>query len=242
MTKNQRLIQLFQCSNASVNPGKLKRPVPLKLFTLRPTFDAPCPMWPHLGQLTGQGEFTASFPPPALPRQPRDARRRPPFVAALSLYHCLRRLRCGARLVPQRGAPCEVYPTFRPRPAASLLGTMPWPESGPSRSSFASVTRCRPCYRAPSLLRRQLNILRRISPKRLVPGKVDRVVFCGLCRLSPTVLNALNVLQPDTVICWHRTGLRAYSRRRSRQPGGRPRIPRFAPTYAPRKSPWGNGG
>jgi hypothetical protein len=41
-------------------------------------------MWPHLGQLTGQGEFTASFPPPALPRQPRDPRRRPPFVAALS--------------------------------------------------------------------------------------------------------------------------------------------------------------
>jgi hypothetical protein len=38
---------------------------------------APCPLWPRLRRLTRSGEFTASFPPPARPRQPRDPRRRP---------------------------------------------------------------------------------------------------------------------------------------------------------------------
>jgi hypothetical protein len=38
------------------------------------------------------------------------------------------------------------------------------------------------------VLRHQLNVLRRRSPKRVVLGKIDRLVFCGLYRLSPTVL------------------------------------------------------
>jgi hypothetical protein len=46
----------------------------------------------------------------------------------------------------------------------------------------------------------QLNILRRRSPKRVVLGKIDRLVFCGLYRLSPTVLDALKILQPETII------------------------------------------
>jgi hypothetical protein len=48
-------------------------------------------------------------------------------------------------------------------------------------------------------------------------GKIDRLVFCGLYRLSPTVLDALKILQPETVIRWHRAGFRAYWCWRSRR-------------------------
>ena len=75
------------------------------------------------------------------------------------------------------------------------------------------------------VLRHQLNILHRRSPKRVALGKIDRLVFCGLYRLSPTVLDALKIHQPETVIRWHRAGFRAYWRRRSRRRGGRPGIP-----------------
>src|SRR5215467_10561056 len=54
------------------------------------------------------------------------------------------------------------------------------------------------------VLRHQLNILHRRSPKRVALGKIDRLVFCGLYRLSPTVLDALKILQPETVIRWSR--------------------------------------
>jgi hypothetical protein len=56
------------------------------------------------------------------------------------------------------------------------------------------------------VFRHQLNVLRRKSPKRVAIGNIDRLVFCGLYRLSPKVLDALKILQPETVICWHRAG------------------------------------
>jgi hypothetical protein len=75
--------------------------------------------------------------------------------------------------------------------------------------AIAGLFRSRAALQAEILvLRHQLNILRRRSPKRVVLGKVDRLVFCGLYRLSPTVLNALKILQPETVIRWHRAGFK----------------------------------
>ena len=62
------------------------------------------------------------------------------------------------------------------------------------------------------VLRHQLNILRRKAPKRSAFNAVDRLVFAGLYRLAPGVLNALKILKPDTVIRWHRAGFRAYWR------------------------------
>jgi hypothetical protein len=83
------------------------------------------------------------------------------------------------------------------------------------------------------VLRHQLNILRRKSPKRVALGKIDRLVFCGLYRLSPTVLDALKILQPETVIRWHRAGFRAYWRWRSRPRGGCQGSPRtFATSFS----------
>src|SRR5665647_2982469 len=74
------------------------------------------------------------------------------------------------------------------------------------------------------VLRHQINILRRHSPKRPTFGMLDRLIFAGLYRLAPTVLNALAVLKPDTVIKWHRAGFRSYWRWKSRRRGGRPTV------------------
>src|SRR5580692_9965354 len=65
----------------------------------------------------------------------------------------------------------------------------------------------------------QINQLRRHSPKRQTFSAME------LYRLAPTVLNALAVLKPDTVIKWHRAGFRSYWRWRSRRRGGRPTLP-----------------
>src|SRR5260370_34090930 len=75
------------------------------------------------------------------------------------------------------------------------------------------------------VLRHQINILRRHSPKRQTFSARDRLIFAGLYRLAPTVLNALAVLKPDTVIKWHRVGFRSYGRWRARRRGGRPALP-----------------
>jgi hypothetical protein len=55
-------------------------------------------------------------------------------------------------------------------------------------------------------LRHQINILRRHSPKRQTFSAMDRLIFAGLYRLAPTVLNALAIVKPETVIRWHRAG------------------------------------
>src|SRR5260370_22958534 len=75
------------------------------------------------------------------------------------------------------------------------------------------------------ILRHQLNVLRGKSPKRLAFGNVDRVVFAGLYRVAPGVLDALKILKPHTVIRWHRAGFRTYWRWKSRPRGVRPKTP-----------------
>ena len=56
--------------------------------------------------------------------------------------------------------------------------------------------------------RHQLNVVRRKSPKRLAFGNMDRLVFAGLYRVAPGVLDTLKILKPRTVIRWHRAGFR----------------------------------
>ena len=51
--------------------------------------------------------------------------------------------------------------------------------------------------------------LRRKAPKRVAFNSIDRLVFAGLYRLAPGVLDALKILKPETVIRWHRAGFRA---------------------------------
>src|SRR6202023_247358 len=75
-----------------------------------------------------------------------------------------------------------------------------------------------------TILRHQLNVLRRQSPKRPTFGMLDRLIFAGLYRLAPKVLGALAIVKPETVIKWHRTGFRSYWRWKSRRRGGRPTV------------------
>src|SRR2546425_9742546 len=75
------------------------------------------------------------------------------------------------------------------------------------------------------VLRHQLNVLRRKSPKRLAFGNIDRLVFTALYHVAPGVLEALKILKPQTVIRWHRAGFRTYWRWKSRPHGGRPKTP-----------------
>jgi hypothetical protein len=75
------------------------------------------------------------------------------------------------------------------------------------------------------VLRHQINIQRRHSPKRQTFGATDRLIFAALYRLAPTVLNALALVKPETVIKWHRAGFRSYWRWKSRRRGGRPTVP-----------------
>src|SRR3954453_17413034 len=73
------------------------------------------------------------------------------------------------------------------------------------------------------VLRHQLNILQRKSTERAAFKNIDRLVFAGLYRLVPGVLDALKIHKPETVIRWHRAGFRAYWRWKSRSRGGRPK-------------------
>ena len=69
------------------------------------------------------------------------------------------------------------------------------------------------------------NVLRRRSPKRVNLSNIDRLVFAGIYSLAPQVLDALQIIKPETVIGWHRAGFRTYWRWKSRPRGGRPRTP-----------------
>jgi hypothetical protein len=75
------------------------------------------------------------------------------------------------------------------------------------------------------LLRHQLNVLRRRVPSKPKLAVADRLLFVWLHRLFPSLLNAITIVRPETVIRWHRTGFRLYWRWKSRSPGGRPKVP-----------------
>jgi hypothetical protein len=75
------------------------------------------------------------------------------------------------------------------------------------------------------LLRHQLNALRQRVPSKPRLTVADRLLFVWLYRLFPSVLNAVTIVQPETVIRWHRTDFRLYWRWKSRSRGGRPKVP-----------------
>ena len=75
------------------------------------------------------------------------------------------------------------------------------------------------------MLRHQLNVLRRRIPSKPKLAMTDRLLFVWLYRLFPSVLNAIAIVRPETIIRWHRTGFRLYWRWKSRARGGRPKVP-----------------
>ena len=75
------------------------------------------------------------------------------------------------------------------------------------------------------VLRHQLNVLRRRVPLKPKLETNDRLLFIWLYRLFPSVLNAVAIVQPETIVRWHRSGFRLYWRWKSRSLGGRPKVP-----------------
>jgi len=73
-------------------------------------------------------------------------------------------------------------------------------------------------------LRHQLVVLRRKLKGRARLTNNDRWLFVQLYRWFPSILPALMIIRPDTLVRWHRAGFRRYWRWRSRSPGGRPPV------------------
>src|SRR4029079_326050 len=75
-------------------------------------------------------------------------------------------------------------------------------------------------------LRQQGIVLRRKCRGRVRLTNGDRLCFVQLCRWFPSVLQVLQIVRPETLVRWHRAGLRTYWRWKSRNRGGRPQIDR----------------
>jgi len=73
-------------------------------------------------------------------------------------------------------------------------------------------------------LRHQLNIaLRRARPRLRLRGG-DRVLLVWMVRLWPSLLGMAKVVQPETILRWHRSGFKALWRWKSRNRAGRPKV------------------
>src|SRR6516162_3801790 len=75
-------------------------------------------------------------------------------------------------------------------------------------------------------LRHQLNIALRRAPQRVRLRAGDRVLMVWMTRMWPSLLGLTRVVQPATILRWHRCGVRAYWRWKSRARPGRPRVER----------------
>jgi transposase InsO family protein len=74
--------------------------------------------------------------------------------------------------------------------------------------------------------RHQLSIaLRRTLPRVRLRGS-DRPLLVWMTRLWPSLLGAAQVVQPETILRWHRAGFKAFWRWKSRKRAGRPEIDR----------------
>jgi hypothetical protein len=76
------------------------------------------------------------------------------------------------------------------------------------------------------LLRQQVIVLSRSGSARVRLRNLDRLIFVCLYRVFPSLLDAIVIVKPETVIRWHRRGFQAYWRWKSRSRGGRPKINR----------------
>src|SRR6201986_3013419 len=75
-----------------------------------------------------------------------------------------------------------------------------------------------------AVLRHQLIVLRRRLHGRVQLTNHDRWFFIQLYRWFSSILQVLTIIQPETLVRWHRAGFRCYWRWKSRPLGGRPLI------------------
>src|SRR5438874_13263773 len=70
-------------------------------------------------------------------------------------------------------------------------------------------------------LRHQLSIALRHAPPRPRLRGSDRALLVRMTQLWPSLLGAARVVQPDTILRWHRAGFKAFWRWQSRNRAGR---------------------
>jgi hypothetical protein len=75
-----------------------------------------------------------------------------------------------------------------------------------------------------AVLRHQLIVLRRKFPGQIRLTNNDRWFLIQLYRWFPSILQILTIVQPQTIVRWHRAGFRRYWRWKSRSREGRPQI------------------
>src|SRR5205814_6860932 len=73
-------------------------------------------------------------------------------------------------------------------------------------------------------LRHQLIVLQRRMRGRVQLTNGDRLFLVLLYRWFPSVLRAITIIRPETLVRWHRAGFRHYWRWKSRSFGGRPQL------------------
>jgi len=75
-------------------------------------------------------------------------------------------------------------------------------------------------------LRHQLNIALRRAPSRVRLSGSDRALLVLMTKLWPNLVGMARLVQPETILRWHRTGYRVFWRWKSRNRAGRPKIDR----------------
>src|SRR6187200_1408042 len=75
-----------------------------------------------------------------------------------------------------------------------------------------------------AVLRHQLIVLRRRMRGRAQPTNNDRWFLVQMYRWFPSILTVVTIVQPETLVRWHRAGFRRYWRWKSNPRGGRPPI------------------
>jgi hypothetical protein len=75
-----------------------------------------------------------------------------------------------------------------------------------------------------AVLRHQLIVLRRSLHGRVQLANSDRWFLVQMYRWFPAILKVVTIVQPETLVRWHRAGFRRYWSWKSNSRGGRPRI------------------
>src|SRR5438105_876921 len=75
-------------------------------------------------------------------------------------------------------------------------------------------------------LRHQLNVALRRAPSRLRLRGRDRTLLIWMTQLWPNLLGMVQVVQPETILRWHRAGFKIFWCWKSRNRAGRPKIDR----------------
>jgi hypothetical protein len=75
-----------------------------------------------------------------------------------------------------------------------------------------------------AVLRHQLIVLQRKVRGRAHLTNDDRWFFVQMYRWFPSILKVVTIIEPETLVRWHRAGFRRYWRWKSRSLGGRPQI------------------